>query len=145
MSLYYHLKHLAPCNFTMSESYSHIMPATQQCSLILPPPFHCTVWQPASPKYASRHVPLVQRKRHSTTHRVQSDQPRDRCIQRGKSSTTAWHSRRRSLSRLGLVDHTAHHITNKTQIGPVQVVPILYRKHLASIIIRIGTSGAMPT
>lgn len=140
-----HFKYFVQCSSTMSESHTHTMPVAQQCLLTVRPSFHCIVWRPVSPIYVSRHTPLAPETRSQTTtfrstHQVQ---PRYRCTQHSKF--TAWHSRRRSLSRLGLVDHTASHITSKTRIGPVQVVPVLYRRHLANLIIRIGTSGATPT
>lgn len=128
----------------MSQSRTRTMPASQQCSLIIRRPSHCVVWQPESPKYVSRHTPFAhhiqQRKILSTTHRVlrKSSHFEDRCTRRN-ASTTAWHTRRRSLSRLGLVGQTTTHITRRTQFGSVQVVPVSYRRHLASLIVRIGS------
>lgn len=131
-------------DFIMSSPNLHTMPATQQSSLLLRQPFHCIVWRPYSHKYAFRCTLLVQqpqqRETHSTIHPTQPrpTQPRDRCT-KPHTSANAWHTRRRSPSRLGLVGQTTSHITKKTQFGPIQVVPVLYRKHMASLIIKMGS------
>lgn len=134
-----HFNSLPSCTLTMSEYHSHTMSTPQQCSIIVRPQQHCTTWQLASLKYVSRPSPEQQRKSHSSTHRAQPIQTKQQWHPYPRSSTTAWHSRRQSPSRLGLVDHATSRISHRTQIGPVQVVPAIYRRHLARLIIRIGT------
>lgn len=137
-SAHHHLR-LSSCSFTMSNPFPRTMQPTQQWSLTRRPPIHCPAWQPGCPEYVYFQIrPTPQRKSHSTIHRAQPNRARNRCTQR-PNSAPAWHTRRRSLSRLELVNHTTHHISNTTMLGNVQVVPVLYRRHLARIIIRIGT------
>lgn len=153
------LKYLHSSYSTMSrQDHPRTMPTPQQqqCSLTLRPQLHCTIWQPVSHKYASArvHQQSQQRKRaHSTTTNTLTNlqrihpalppsiQSKTRCTIQPNPTTTTWHTRRHSTSRLGLVDHTTSSISKRTQLGTVQMVPVLYRRHLARIIIRLG-SGA---